>query len=233
MPDLLGRRPLRGPGRRRCRAERQAQEGARLGHSQPGRVRPAPGGDRITVAPRSRRWPGNHSEVPHLKVPPFAVDDHGNTLVSFARGADGEPPCDAPLPAALIALWHADSVLMVFDRFHLGCELPGGHMDEGESPRLAAARELLEESGQVPDGPLRFIGYAGFVLASDQRADYAALFAGCTTDIRDFQATEEIAAIRWWNLREVLPGHIQSLDAYLALLTRESGSGPSPDPRRG
>lgn len=96
-------------------------------------------------------------------------------------------------------------------------------MEKGESPRQAAARELLEESGQEPDGPLRFIGYAGFVLAPDQRAEYAALFAGRTTDIREFQANEEIAAIRWWNLREVIPGRVQRLDSYLARLTREFG----------
>ncbi|UQA91874.1 NUDIX hydrolase [Streptomyces halobius] len=44
-------------------------------------------------------------------------------------------------------------------------ELPGGRIDEGESTRQAATRELLEESGQKPDGPLQFLGYAGFTLA--------------------------------------------------------------------
>jgi 8-oxo-dGTP diphosphatase len=155
-------------------------------------------------------------------VPPLVVDDRGNALISFAPGAEGAPPRDAPLPAALVAVWHADSVLMVFDRWRQGWELPGGRVEDGESPRQAAVRELLEESGQKPDGPLRFIGYAGFVLAPDQRAEYAALFAGRTTIVRDFQANEEIAAIRWWNLREALPGHVQPLDAYLARLTRES-----------
>ena len=118
---------------------------------------------------------------------------------------------------------------MVFDRFRQAWELPGGRIEEGETLRQAAARELLE-SGQVPDGPLRFIGYAGFVLAPDQRAEYLALFTGRTTDVRDFQATEEIAGIRWWNLRDVLPGRVQSLDTYLARLTRKSGSAPSDDP---
>ncbi|WP_381797737.1 NUDIX hydrolase [Streptomyces niveus] len=153
-------------------------------------------------------------------VPPVVVDDHGNALVAFARGAEGAPPRDAPLPAALVALWHADRVLMVFDRFRRRWELPGGCIEEGESPRQAAARELLEESGQGADGPLRFIGYAGFVLAPDQRAEYAALFAGHTTTVLDFRANEEIAAIRWWDLREVLPGRVQPLDAHLARLTR-------------
>ncbi|WP_301184525.1 NUDIX hydrolase [Streptomyces sp. NL15-2K] len=171
--------------------------------------------------------------MPHPAVPPLAVDDRGNALVSFARRAEGAPPCDAPLTAALVAIWHADRVLMVFDRFRQGWELPGGRVEKGESPRQAATRELLEESGQEPDGPLRFIGYAGFVLAPDQRAEYAALFAGRTTDIREFQDNEEIEAIRWWNLREAIPGRVQRLDAYLAGLTRESGSCLSHRPRRG
>ncbi|MFF3501853.1 NUDIX hydrolase [Streptomyces sp. NPDC003247] len=164
-------------------------------------------------------------------VPPLAVDDRGNTLVVFLRGAEGTPPGDAPLPAALVALWHADRVLMVFDRFRQGWELPGGRVEEGETPRRAATRELLEESGQRPDGPLRFVGYAGFVLAPDRRAEYAALFAGRTTRLRDFRATEEIAAVRWWDLREVLPARVQPLDAHLARLTREPPSGPSRRPR--
>lgn len=122
---------------------------------------------------------------------------------------------------------------MVFDRWRQSWELPGGRVEEGESPRQAAARELLEESGQEPDGPLRFIGYAGFVLAPDQRAEYAALFAGRTATVRGFLANEEIAAIRWWNLRDVLPGRVQPLDVYLARLTRVSASGLSHRQRRG
>ncbi|MGA5454101.1 NUDIX hydrolase [Streptomyces umbrinus] len=164
-------------------------------------------------------------------VPPLVVDDRGNALVGFVRGAEGTPPCDAPLPAALVALWHTERVLMVFDRFRQRWELPGGRVEKGESPRRAAARELLEESGQEPNGPLRFTGYGGFVLAPDQRAEYAALFAGHTTDIRDFQGNEEIEAIRWWDLREALPGRVQPLDAYLARLTRDSGPGSSHSPR--
>jgi ADP-ribose pyrophosphatase YjhB (NUDIX family) len=158
--------------------------------------------------------------VSHSGVQPLAVDDRGNALISFGRGAEETPPSDAPLPAALVALRHADRVLMVFDRYRQAWELPGGRIEEGESPRRAAGRELLEETGQEPAGPLRFVGYARFVLAPDQRAEYAALFGGRLTAVRDFRPNEEIAAIRWWDLTETLPGRLQPLDAHLARLTR-------------
>ncbi|CAL9329614.1 hypothetical protein SUDANB146_00043 [Streptomyces sp. enrichment culture] len=109
---------------------------------------------------------------------------------------------------------------MVFDRYRQSWELPGGSIEEGETPRQAAARELLEESGQQPDEQLRFIGYARFVLAPDQRAEYLALYAGSSVEGRAFEPTEEISAIRWWDLLERLPGYVQPLDAYLAALTR-------------
>ncbi|MFF9049397.1 NUDIX hydrolase [Streptomyces parvulus] len=151
---------------------------------------------------------------------PLAADGCGNFLTSFARGGEATPPQDAPLPAALVALWRAGRVLMVFDRYRQSWELPGGSIEEGESPRQAAARELLEESGQQPDERLRFIGYARFVLAPDRRAEYLALYAGCCAETRAFEPTEEISAIRWWDLLERLPGYVQPLDAYLASLTR-------------
>jgi ADP-ribose pyrophosphatase YjhB (NUDIX family) len=151
---------------------------------------------------------------------PLAADDRGNSLLSFTPGNERTPPDDAPLPAALVALWHAGRVLMVFDRYRQCWELPGGHIEEGETLRQAAVRELLEESGQEPGGPLRFAGYARSVLAPDQRTEYAALFTGQCTELRDFQANEEIAAIHWWDLVEALPGRFQPMDACLAELTR-------------
>lgn len=151
---------------------------------------------------------------------PLAADGRGNFLMSFSWGGEAAPPQDAPLPAALVALWQADRVLMVFDRYRQSWELPGGGIEEGESPRQAATRELMEESGQQPDEQLRFIGYARFVLAPDRRAEYLALYAGLCPESRTFEPNEEIGAIRWWDLREPLPGHVQPLDAYLAALAR-------------
>ncbi|MFC8626767.1 NUDIX hydrolase [Streptomyces anulatus] len=151
---------------------------------------------------------------------PLADDGRGNFLISFARGDERAPPQDAPLSAALVALWRADRVLMVFDRYRQSWELPGGSIEEGETPRQAAARELVEETGHQSDERLRFIGYARFVLGPDRRTEYLALYAGSCAENRAFEPTEEISAIRWWDLGERLPGYVQPLDAYLAVLTR-------------
>ncbi|WP_395577280.1 NUDIX hydrolase [Streptomyces sp. BK79] len=156
----------------------------------------------------------------HSADEPLAADGRGNSLVSFARGDEAAPPQDAPLPAALVALWQAGRVLMVYDRYRKSWELPGGRIEEGETPRQAAARELLEETGQQSDARLRFTGYARFVLAPDRRAEYLALYAGSCAKTRAFGPTEEISAVRWWDLRERLPGYAQPFDIYLAALTR-------------
>jgi 8-oxo-dGTP pyrophosphatase MutT (NUDIX family) len=149
--------------------------------------------------------------------------DRGNALVSFTPGSEDKPPSDAPLPVALVALWHGNRVLMAFNRFRQVWELPGGRIDPGETPRQAAARELLEETNHVPDGHLRFVGFASFPLAPDQRAEYGALFVGQAAGVsRSFPPNDEIAAIRWWDLRESLPGPVQPLGACLAKLSRNT-----------
>lgn len=154
---------------------------------------------------------------------PLAVDSRGNALVSVTPGVEGVLPSDAPMPLALTALWHRGEVLMVHDRFRGSWELPGGMIEPGESPRQAAVRELFEESGQEPDGPLRFVGHARFLLGPTRRAEYGALFAGDALGRRRFESNDEIGMARWWDLGMPLPGRASAIDMYLARLTRPTG----------
>ncbi|HEV2636616.1 MAG TPA: NUDIX domain-containing protein [Actinocrinis sp.] len=152
---------------------------------------------------------------------PLAVDARGDALLSFVRAGEVEaPPGDAPLNFASIALWHEDRVLMVFERKRRQWELPGGAIEPGETLREAASRELLEESGQQSDLPLRFLGYAHFALAGLVRIEYGALFTGRVAEPVAFEPTSEIEAVRWWNPSEPFVGDSTSLDAYLVWLTQ-------------
>jgi 8-oxo-dGTP pyrophosphatase MutT (NUDIX family) len=148
----------------------------------------------------------------------LAVDARGNALVSFHVGAEDEVPEDAPLPLALVALWCGGKVMLVFDRYRGEWELPGGTIEDRETPRQAAVRELVEETGQVADGGLEFAGFAGFRLGSERRAEYGALFTGHTETVRAFAATSEIADLLWWSPDESPPGGSPGLDLHLVRL---------------
>jgi 8-oxo-dGTP diphosphatase len=156
----------------------------------------------------------------------LAVDEAGNTLTAFHRVTEHTRFDDAPLPAALTALWHDDRILLVFDRFRQSWELPGGRIDPGETPRQAAVRELREETGLQIEG-LFFAGYARFVLGAERREEYAAIYVACLTETPDteisgFVPNGEISAICWWDGVETLPGRTKVLDVVLARLAKDT-----------
>ncbi|ONH21823.1 hypothetical protein BL253_37730 [Pseudofrankia asymbiotica] len=150
---------------------------------------------------------------------PLAMDDDGNILVAFHRAADDAGVRDAPLTVSLVALWHDDCMLLVFNRQRACWELPGGMIDPGETPRQAAIRELHEETGyQVDD--LAFAGFARFTLGPEQRPEYAAIYAGQATPRSTFASNDEITAITWWDGATPLASRVQPLDVCLGRLAR-------------
>jgi 8-oxo-dGTP diphosphatase len=149
----------------------------------------------------------------------LAADEAGNMLTAFYPAGDDVRLDDGPMPLALAAVWNEDRLLLVFNRLRQCWELPGGMIDPGETPYLAAVRELREEAGlNVPE--LTLAGYARFLLGPERRVEYAALFAARTTAHPGFTPNEEIAAIRWWTTDEPPAALVQPLDAYLGKLTR-------------
>jgi 8-oxo-dGTP pyrophosphatase MutT (NUDIX family) len=66
-------------------------------------------------------------------------------LVALLR-RDGPPGPDQLAAIAWVFTPDRDQLLLV-DHRHYGWSCPGGHVERGESPAAAAARELAEESG--------------------------------------------------------------------------------------
>jgi len=141
-------------------------------------------------------------------------------LTGFYPVSEDTRFADAPLPAALVALWHGDRLLLVFDRYRRCWELPGGTIEPGETPRQAAVRELREEAGFVTEA-LTFAGFARFVLGAERRAEYAAVYtARVTPQDERFTPNEEISAICWWSRAHPPIGRVQHLDVTLGELAR-------------
>ncbi|RKR91806.1 8-oxo-dGTP diphosphatase [Micromonospora pisi] len=159
----------------------------------------------------------------------LAIDHEGNALVAFHRAAEGGSVDDAPLTASLVAWWHNERLLLVFDRQRQQWELPGGMIDPGETPRQAAVRELREETGYELE-QLALAGHARFALGPERRSEYAAVFGACAVPHgRDFTPNEEIIAVCWWDGVQPLSGRVQILDVLLGQLSRSSSTCPTGD----
>jgi 8-oxo-dGTP diphosphatase len=88
----------------------------------------------------------------------------------------------------------AGGVLLVHSRFRKVWELPGGLIDPGESPRQAAERELMEESGCIA----RNTRWLGVVEVNDGRPHFGAVLACETEQVpASFENTETVALGFW------------------------------------
>ena len=152
---------------------------------------------------------------------PLVAEPGGNLLLSFAAGPEtdlGHLDPAVPLPLALVAVVSDGWVLLGRNRWRDEWELPGGMLDDGETARAAALRELAEETGVVAAG-LDFVGVATFRLEPDQRLEHAALFRTelepGTDPVSAFGGNDEITALCWWDPSAPL-ADLSVIDAWLA-----------------
>ncbi len=91
-----------------------------------------------------------------------------------------------------------DDTIMVAMNVRRGPEISGGHIEEGETPEIAACREALEEVGcevtdVVPIGYLRMVseGEVPDDWSYPHPVGYQQFFAGRVSKINEYQPNDE------------------------------------------
>ena len=119
---------------------------------------------------------------------------------------------------SLIAAWWQSQVVLVFNAERHAWELPGGLIDDGETPSQAAIRELEEESGQRASS-VSLVGVAEFELTLDSWKEFGALYTADLEELLPFRVNDEATGfVLWDGLADV--GNIDALDAALVRLAR-------------
>ena len=77
--------------------------------------------------------------------------------------------------------------------------IPGGGAEPGETLRETAVRELHEETGLVPSGPLEMVGHA---LIPAYGVESLIAFYACPCDEGEVVLNEEHTRARWIDARE-------------------------------
>ena len=145
-------------------------------------------------------------------------DRAGNALVDFRFVTEEKLTRLAEqvaVPASLVVVTHADTVLMMFDSWRKQWELPGGMREPNETTRQAAVRELREETGiHVMD--LTFAGVAEFDLTKPERRELLAVYQVQLQVMPRLTVNAEALDFQWWLPLDPVSEAMSPLDAEIA-----------------
>jgi 8-oxo-dGTP pyrophosphatase MutT (NUDIX family) len=101
---------------------------------------------------------------------------------------------------ARVAMIEGDRVFLIRQTYSPGWQLPGGGVEPAETAEIAAAREMLEETGYRPTAPMPLFGFYHNVNVATNR-DHVALYVCREFEmVRPFKRNGEIAKAGWFTI---------------------------------
>jgi 8-oxo-dGTP diphosphatase len=128
----------------------------------------------------------------------IASNQQGYRLLAIIRGDEEDlvRQC-TPITAALVVTKCGNRVLLGFNRYRNQWEAPGGRIEEGETARACATRELHEESCQVAY-ELHFEYLAEMLRPTGERK-FTAVYSTQICELAEFHENPEWIRITLWN----------------------------------
>ena len=126
----------------------------------------------------------------------FSFSYFGSTIIARSLGLQFTPPLDQTITAHCIPVTD-DGMVVAADVTKRGVDVPGGHIDNGESAEEAMRRETHEETFVTVEKPVLIDVWK--LSSDDERIGLAAkpyllLYAAKVKSIEDFVANDEVSS---------------------------------------
>ena len=103
-----------------------------------------------------------------------------------------------------VVLLDGDKVFLIRHTYLPGWQFPGGGVEPGETAEASAGRELLEESGYRPAGPMELFGIYHNTNPATNRDHVAVFVCRSFERVFEFRPNREIAEFGWFRV-DALP----------------------------
>lgn len=144
----------------------------------------------------------------------LAKNRSGWTLVECLKIAEDEICQYHNVTGSYVILMIKGKFVVGFNSWRNQWELPSGGIEEGETARQAAIRELYEETHQK----IEELNFKGLIKVKDPQGvfKYQAVFVGCTDELSPFvhEKNDEMEKIYLWDMKENM-GYVDECDVKI------------------